>query len=365
MRQRWFQFLCLLLGVTLLAAACGSGDDDAAAPSAEGGSATTAAQGSGGGASGSDIKVGMVYDLGGRGDQSFNDAAARGLDRAKAEFGIQTKELEPAEGGQNREELVRLLADQDYQMVFGVGFLFEDSLKAAAPDFPDVTFGQIDSVVDAPNAASLTFAEEQGSYLMGAAAALKSKTGKVGFIGGVEQDLIKRFEAGFTAGAKKINPSAQVDVKYITQPPDFTGFNDPAKGKEIALGQYSGGADVIYHAAGGSGGGLFQAAKEVSDRTGTKHWAIGVDSDQYNIVDASLKPHVLTSMLKKVDVAVYDTVKRQVQGAKPTGLTTYDLKAGGIDYSTTGGFVDDIKGQLDDLKNQIIAGQITVPKAPA
>ena len=319
-------------------------------------------EGAGGG---EDVQVGMVYDLGGRGDQSFNDAAAAGLDRAKQEFGIEAEELEPDEGGENREELMRLLAEQGYGLVFGVGFLFTDAVTAAAPDFPETTFGQIDSVVEEPNVASLVFAEQEGSFLVGAAAALASKTDKLGFIGGVEQDLIKRFEAGFVAGAKQVKPDVQVDVKYLTQPPDFSGFNDPARGRETALGQYQGGADVIYHAAGGSGGGLFQAAKEVSDSTGSKVWAIGVDSDQYNVVDDPLKPYVLTSMLKKVDVAVYDTIRRVVNEGEASGLTTYDLEAGGVDYSTTGGFVDQYRTQLEDLKRQIIDGQISVPSTPA
>jgi basic membrane protein A len=356
--QRWFKFLALLVPLFLLAAACGDDDDDST--SAGDGTTTTAAPAEGG------KKVGLVYDLGGRGDQSFNDAAGAGLDKAKTDLGIEAEELEPDEGGENREELMRLLADDGNELIFGIGFLFADSITAAAPDYPDTQFAIVDSVVDAPNVASLTFAENEGSYLVGAAAALKSKTGKLGFIGGVEVDLIKKFEAGFIAGAKKIKPDIQVDVKYITQPPDFSGFNDPAKAKEIAAAQFGAGADVVYHAAGGSGGGLFSAAKEYSEANNTQVWAIGVDSDQYNTAgDDSLKPYILTSMLKKVEVAVYDTIKRFNDGTDVGGaVTIYDLKAGGVDFSTSGGFVDDIKSQLDDLKQQIIDGTITVPEKP-
>jgi basic membrane protein A len=356
--KRWFKILALLFPLALLAAACGGDDDDSASGGDKSTTSTTAkAEGK---------NIGLVYDLGGRGDQSFNDAAAAGLEKAKSEFGINAKELEPDQGGENREELMRLLADQGSELIFGIGFLFADSITAAAPDYPDTQFAIVDSVVDAPNVASLTFAENEGSYLVGAAAALKSKTGKIGFIGGVEVDLIKKFEAGFVAGAKKIKPDIQIDVKYITQPPDFGGFNDPAKAKEIAAAQFGAGADVVYHAAGGSGGGLFAAAKEYSEANNTHVWAIGVDSDQYKTAgDASLQPYILTSMLKKVDVAVYDTIKRFVNGEKVGGaVTVYDLKAGGIDYSTSGGFVDDIKGQLDDLKKQIIDGSIKVPDKP-
>jgi basic membrane protein A len=357
--NRWFRLVALLLPLFLLAAACGDDDDDDSTNAGSDTTETTAAD-SGGDAT----QVGLVYDLGGRGDQSFNDAAAAGLEKAQKEFGVEAKELEPDEGGENREELMRLLADQGSQLIFGIGFLFADSITAAAPDYADTTFAIVDSVVEAPNVASLVFAEQEGSFLVGAAAALKSKTGHIGFIGGVEVDLIKKFEAGYVAGAKKINPDIKIDISYITQPPDFGGFNDPARAKEIATGMYGAGADVVYHAAGGSGGGLFEAAKEYAEAN-DQVWAIGVDSDQYNIVDDSLKPYILTSMMKKVDVAVYDTIKRFNDGEDVGGaVTTYDLEAGGVDYATSGGFVDDIKDQLDDLKAQIIAGDIEVPTAP-
>ena len=219
-------------------------------------------------------------------------------------------------------------------------------------------------LTDASNITSLLFAEEQGSYLVGAAAALKSTTGHLGFIGGVEIDLIKKFEAGFVAGAQKINPDIKVDVKYISQPPDFTGFNDPAKAKEIATGLYEGGADVVYHAAGGSGTGLFEAARDYS-AANSHVWAIGVDSDQYLSAAADLQPFILTSALKHVEVAVYAAIKDFTAGTLKGGIRVFDLKVDGVGYTTSGGFIDDIKSQLDDLKAQIIAGTIVVPTAPA
>ena len=350
MSRRRTPFIALLTVLALFAGACG---DDS--PSVSGGdSDTTVAK--------SDAKVGVVYDIGGRGDQSFNDAAYAGLSKAADELGVETRDLEPAAGGADREEKLRLLAES-FDLTFGIGFLFADAIKKVAAEQPQKKFAVVDTVVEMPNVVSLTFAEEQGSYLVGAAAALKSKTGKIGFIGGVETELIKKFEAGYVAGAKKINPSIQVEVKYITQPPDFSGFNDPAKGREIGNAMYTGGADVVYAAAGGSGGGLFEAAKTASEK-GTKVWAIGVDSDQINLVDASLKPFILTSMLKKVDVAVFDTIKDFTEGNFAAEVRTFDLKAGGVDYSTTGGNVDDIKSKLDDLKEQIIDGSITVPTTP-
>ena len=352
--------LALFVALSLIATACGGGSDDE--PAGEG-DETTQADGEG-----SDVRVGMIYDIGGRGDLSFNDSAAAGLDQAKDEFGIEVKELEPDEGGENREELLRLLSEEQYDLVFGVGFLFADAIKAASADFPEVNYGLIDGgfegLEEGGNVASLTFAEHEGSFLVGAAAALTSKTGKIGFIGGVEIDLIKKFEAGYVAGAKHVKPEIEVDIKYISQPPDFSGFADPAKGKEIALGQYNAGADVIYHAAGGSGAGLFEAAKQVSEESGEKVWAIGVDSDQYQTAPDELKDYILTSMLKRVDVAVYETTKAFVEGDFSGGTRAFGLSDDGVGYSTSGGHVDDIADQLEELKQQIIDGEIEVPEAP-
>ena len=151
---------------------------------------------------------------------------------------------------------------------------------------------------------------------------------------------------------------------YATVTPDFSGFNLPDKGKEIALAQYEAGADIIYHAAGGTGAGLFEAAKEVSESTGSKVWAIGVDADQYNTVSAELQPYILTSMLKKVDTAVYLTIKAIVDGTFAGGVSVFDLSVDGVGYSTSGGYVDDIASQLDDFKAQIVSGAITVPSTP-
>jgi basic membrane protein A len=353
--HRWIRVLALFLPLALLAAACG--DDDEPAVSGD----TTAEEGGS-----SDVSIGIVYDLGGRGDQSFNDAAAAGIDKAVEEFGLeQAEELEPDEGGENREDLLRLLSEEGTNLVFAVGFLFAEAVTSLAPEFPDTTMALVDETVDEANVASLKFAEEQGSYLIGAAAALTSKTGKIGFIGGVETPLIQKFEAGYIAGAQKVNPDIEVDVKYISQPPDFGGFNDPASGKEIATGQFSEGADVIYAAAGGSGGGLFEAARETSTAD-VKHWAIGVDSDQYELVDEPLKEFILTSMLKKVDVAVYETIKAVVEGEEVGGKETiFDLSSDGVGYSTSGDHLAaDVIDQLEELKQQIIDGEIEVPTTP-
>ncbi|MDJ0923451.1 MAG: BMP family ABC transporter substrate-binding protein [Acidimicrobiia bacterium] len=308
--------------------------------------------------------VGLVFDIGGRGDQSFNDAAAAGLDQATAELGIRPSEASANQDGSNREELLALQADES-DLVFGVGFLFAEPMLSVAEAYPDVSFAIVDdSSIDLPNVANLVFAEEEGSYLVGVAAALNSPNLRVGFIGGVNMELIQRFEAGFTAGVTAVNPLVTVDVQYLTEPPDFAGFNDPAAARVVAEAMYQRGADVIYHAAGGSGAGLFQAAKDYSEANNTKVWAIGVDSDQYLTADEGVRPYILTSMMKRVDTAVYTTVQDFVSGRFTSGTTVLDLSVDGVGYATSGGFVNAIIDQLEDYKTQIIYGSIQVPTVP-
>ena len=366
MKSKW---LILFMVFALLITACGGSDtaedtvDEAEEAPAESldSPATTAAPTT---TAGPTASVGVVYDIGGRGDLSFNDMAYAGLERAIAELGVDGIDLEPNEGGENRPELLTLLADEGKDLIIGVGFLFADAMTEVATAYPDTSFGIIDSAVDPANVSGMVFAEEQGSYLVGVAAGLKTTTNKIGFIGGVEFPLIQKFEAGFVAGVAASCAACTVDVKYVTYPPDFGGFNDAAKAKEIALAQYEEGADIIYHAAGGAGNGLFEAAKEVSDSTGTKVWAIGVDADQANTVSAELAPYILTSMIKRVDVAVYNTIKAVVDGSFAGGVTVFDLSVDGVGYSTTGGWIDDIVSDLEAYKAQIISGDIEVPAAP-
>jgi basic membrane protein A and related proteins len=308
-----------------------------------------------------DVTVGVVYDITGRGDRSFNDAAGAGLDQAVSELGVTGLESTPTGDG-DRAERVQGVVDDGAGLVIGVGFLFGDAITATAENNPDTSFAIVDSVVELDNVASLVFAEEQGSFLVGAAAALKSQTGTIGFIGGVEIDLIKKFEAGYAAGARAVNPDIEILSNYITQPPDFGGFNDPTRGREIAAAQYDAGADVIYSAAGGSGLGAFEAAAEAGAPGDV--WAIGVDSDQYELVSPEIQPYILTSMLKKVDVATFETIKAFAEGTFTGGVQVFDLAADGVGYSTSGGFVDDIADQLDAFAQQIIDGEIEVPTSP-
>lgn len=388
-RSRRSSRLAVLLAVLapfgLIAAACGNDDaEDANQPAAAGEApapteapdpeapdpepVTTSAEGP-------PLTVGLVFDIGGRGDQSFNDSAAAGMERAEAELGIEFTEASPNPDGSNRAELLQLAANA-HDVVIAVGFLFEGDAAAVGTENSDTVFGVVDTAMldfsgDAPtpygdNIAGLVFAEEQGSFLVGAAAALKSDNGTVGFIGGVANvgGLIEKFQAGFEAGARAVNPDIEIISDYITEAPDFDGFFAPDRAKEIALAMYEEGADIIYHAAGGSGAGLFQAAKDQSDATGSKVWAIGVDSDQYFTADAGVRDYILTSMLKRVDVSIYEVIKAAIEGTVTPGPTVYDLSVDGVGYSTSGGFIDDIADQLEEYKSQITSGAITVPTEP-
>lgn len=330
--------------------------------------------GGGGDDTGTKIKIGLAYDIGGRGDKSFNDAAAAGLDKIKSEYGDKIETPKELEANQNETEddkyaRLKLLCTEGYNPVIAVGFIYAGADPAAGPlakaakDCPDTKFAIIDdSSATAPNIANLIFAEHEGSFLVGAAAALKSTSGQVGFVGGCLVPLIQKFEAGFKAGVEQVNKDegkkVTVNVKYLSTPADkCSGFNDPAKGKTTAEGQYDAGADVVYQAAGGSGSGVFQAASAKGKM------AIGVDSDQYNTVDASLRDVIITSMLKRVDVAVYDFLKPFIDnGTFTAGTTVFNLKVDGVGYSTSGGKIDDIKAKLDAYKQKVVDGSITVPE---
>ncbi|MDP4506550.1 BMP family lipoprotein [Nonomuraea turcica] len=341
-------------GVMLMAAAaCGGG----------GGGSTTASEAPTGAASSeapkSALKVGLAFDIGGRGDKSFNDAAYAGLEKAKTELQAEIKELSPAADGSNRGDLLRQLADAGYNPIIGVGFAYGEDIKKAAEEYPDIQFAVVDSASNAANVTGLLFAEEQGSYLAGVAAATKSESGHLGFVGGVENDLIKKFEAGFVAGAKSVKSDIKIDIKYLTPDGDFSGFKAPDKGKVAADKMYQDGADIVYHASGDSGLGVFQAA------AAAKKKAIGVDSDQRQTVkEADLQPVIMTSMLKRVDVGVFEFIKAFQGGAKGGTNVIYDLKVDGVGLATTGGEIDDIKDKLDAAKQDIVDGKITVPAKP-
>ncbi len=385
--KRYLRFFAVLGTLALVLAACGPSDGEEATTT-EATPATTAAVGTPTTAGGpeettttAEVLIGegrqiaMAFDIGGRGDQSFNDLAAAAWDDGKRMYGYIGRELAPEAGGENREENLRLLAETGHEMIIANGFAFAQNVWRVGTEFPDVIFAITDdcpqddtfTAVEMDNVRCMLFSEEQGSFLVGAAAAMKSTSGTIGFIGGVEIGLIQKFQAGYEAGARQVNPDINIlPAVYLTQVPDFTGFNDPVKGKEAALSLYGQGADVVFHAAGGSGLGLFQAADELS--TDDNHlWAIGVDADQYNVFlesDPALSEHILTSMLKKVDVAVGRAILDFLEGNFTSGGIRLGLAEDGVGYSTTGGFVDDIAADLDALAAQIIDGTITVPTEP-
>jgi len=340
----------VLLAGSMALAACAS-DEPATGGGGEGGGGTAAEE----------LRIGLAYDEGGRGDQSFNDSAYAGASAAADALGAELQELSPNEDASNRAELLTQLAEQGFNPVIAVGFAYDEVIAEVAPQFPDTTFAQVDGSnsdgAKGDNVTGLVFAEEQGSFLAGVAAALKSESAHIGFVGGVESPLIEKFEAGYVAGAQAVNPQIRVDRQYISPAGDFSGFSDPARGQIVAQGMYDAGADIVYHAAGGSGLGVFQAAAASGNR------AIGVDADQYLTVgDPALQPVIMTSMLKRVDNAVEqfinDYAEGNVQGAEDV---LNDLSTEGIDLATSGGFIDDIQTDIDQYKQQIIDGTITVP----
>ncbi|MFD9336367.1 BMP family protein [Streptomyces sp. NPDC060028] len=312
-----------------------------------------------------EASVALAYDVGGRGDQSFNDAAYEGLQLAEKELKVKGAEAEPTDGEGEADKVQRLteLARKGNNPVIGVGFAYAPAIKKVAPKFPNTTFGIIDdtSVVD-KNVANLVFNEEQGSYLAGVAAAKVSKTGTVGFIGGVEVPLIKKFEAGFVQGVKDTNPNAKVLTQYLTQPPNFDGFSKPDLGKATAQGQLDGGADVVYAAAGLAGTGAIEATAAKGK------WAIGVDSDQYNQAGLSkYKDHILTSVTKQVSQSVFNLIKSVQDGKPQTGEIRYGLDKDGVglaDSNPEYKKMTDVIAAVEKAKADIIAKKITVKTAP-
>jgi basic membrane protein A len=304
--------------------------------------------------------VGLVFDIGGRGDKSFNDAAYAGLDSARQTLGIHPEYIEPGEGG-DRESALRQLAAGGSQLVFGVGFLFSDDIKAVAREFPEKQFACIDMNVaegeELPgNLVALKFKEEDGSFLVGALAGLVAESNTVGFLGGMEIPLIKKFEAGYRAGVKYVNPDCRVLVKYAGT--EARAFKDPTTGKELGLAMYGDGADIVFHASGSTGLGLFEAAQE-RDKL-----AIGVDADQYD----SMPGHILTSMIKRVDISVYDTIRAAMEGSFPGGaVKVYSLAEDGVGYvydaRNANLIADDVRQRVEEIRQQIIAGEIEVPSS--
>ncbi|HJU75403.1 MAG TPA: BMP family ABC transporter substrate-binding protein [Gemmatimonadaceae bacterium] len=308
------------------------------------------------------LQIGVVFDVGGRGDKSFNDGAFNGAERAAKELQARILYIEPGEGS-DREAGLRTLAAEGMDLVVGVGFIFTDDLTELAKEYPNVKFAGVDYALqnDAqgnviqppPNLAALKFREEQGSFLVGALAALTSKTKKLGFVGGMDFPLIHKFEAGYKAGVGAVCPDCAVIVQYAGVTPE--AFRNPGRGQELALSQYQQGVDIIFHASGSTGLGVFEAARRQNKL------AIGVDADQYSEAPG----YILTSMIKGVDAAVYDAVRRVKDGTFTGGIFQFGLAENGVGYiydeNNRALIPDSVRTRVEALKQEIIAGRITVP----
>lgn len=303
------------------------------------------------------IRVGLVFDVGGRGDKSFNDAAYEGLVRAGSTLPVTVTYMEPS-GTEDREAALRLFAARGYDLVIGVGFIFSSDINAVARDYPKTRFAGIDyfSGPDGmpPNVAALAFREEEGSFLVGALAGLTSKSHHVGFIGGMTGPLIRKFEVGYAAGVHEVCAECTVNVAYAGATPD--AYHDPAKGKALTSGQIGAGVDIVYHASGSTGHGVFEAASEAHI------FAIGVDSDQYDEMPGT----VLSSMTKRADVAVFDTIEQVTKGHFEPGMHVFGLREGGVDYVHDGlhgaGISPETKARIERLRLDVVEGRVHVPR---
>ncbi len=297
------------------------------------------------------IKIGLVLSVGGLGDKSFNDSAYEGLKRAAAEFGIVPVYGQPEQMAED-EKYLRQYAEQGTDLVIAVGFLMKDALEKVAGEFPRTHFAIIDATVDRPNVASLVFREHEGSFLVGAIAGLVTKTDRVGFVGGMDIPLIHKFEVGYTEGVKYVNPEADVIIAYAGSGPE--AFHDPVKGKSLALSQFGRGADIIFQAAGSTGNGVIDAAQERG------LFAIGVDANQNYMAPG----HVLTSMLKRVDVSVFEIIREVVEGKFTGGEHVYGLEIDGVGYALDRYNRDLIPqyviDRIEEIKAQIVSGEIRV-----
>ncbi len=313
-------------------------------------------------ATGEGVDVGIVFDVGGRGDKSFNDGAFIGAERAQRELGARVRFIEPGEGS-DREAGLRLLAAEGMDLVIGVGFIFTDDLALLAREYPNVKFAGVDyavaldsagNAIQPPsNLVALKFREEQGSFLVGALAALVGKSKKLGFVGGMDIPLIHKFEAGYRAGATAVCPDCTVIAQYAGATPE--AFKNPGRGQELALSQYQQGVNVIFHASGSTGLGVFEAARR------QRRLAIGVDADQYSEAPG----YILTSMVKGVDQAVYGAIEDVRAQRFEGGIRQLGLAEEGVNFIDDANnrslIPDSVRTRIEALRQDIIAGKIVVP----
>ncbi len=298
-----------------------------------------------------DIKPAVIYDMGGKNDKSFNEAAYMGAEKFKKDTGIDYREFEIQNDAQ-REQAMRRFAQDGNSPIVAIGFSQAAALEKVAKEFPDTKFGIVDMVVDLPNVRSIVFNEHEGSYLVGVMAALASKTGKVGFIGGMDIPLIRKFACGYKGGVMATKPDAEVFENMTGTTPE--AWNDPVKGGELAKSQFDRGADVVYHAAGGTGVGVLQAAADAGKL------GIGVDSNQNGMQPG----HVLTSMLKRVDVAVYNAFMDAKNDEWTNGVNVLGLAQDGVGYAMDDNNAplvsDDMKAAVEKAKADIVSGAVKV-----
>lgn len=347
--------LSLVLAAGTILGACGSKDEET--KKEEGSNAGTGTEET------ADISIAMVTDVGGVDDKSFNQLAWEGIEAFGKEHG-----LKKGDGGydylQSQSDAdyinnITNLVRRDFDIVYGIGFLMEKPITTIAEQQKDAQLAIIDAVVDAPNVASVMFKEQEGSYLAGVAAALMSESKQIGFVGGMEIPVIERFEAGFLAGVKAVDPSIKVDVQYTGK------FDDAALGKTTANRMYSSGVDIIFHAAGGTGNGVFAEAKERKTKDKDANvWVIGVDSDQYEEGAVGDTNVTLTSMQKRVDVAVQNIAKETMEGKFPGGKTvTYGLAEEGVQLADSRGAIpEDVLAKIEEYSKKIASGEIVVPE---
>ena len=319
---------------------------------------------------GCNIKVGIVFDIGGKNDRSFNAAAWEGVQRAQKDMNICLYDVEPG-NPTSIEPAMRAFAERSFDLVIGVGFAQGPIMQKVATDYPNIKFAIVDGVIvdkngkPLPNVADLVFREHEGSYLVGMIAASKNKTGTIGFLGGMDIPLIHKFETGYEEGARSVNPKIQIVQNYVGV--TDSAWNNPGKGKELALGQIEKGADVIFTAAGNSGLGAFDAVEQYgkNDQGEANKFVIGVDSNQ-NMVKPGF---VLTSMVKRVDNAVYDVVKEVLDGKFEGGFHAFGLDKDGVAYAMDENnkalIPPDVITKVEAAKQEIVNGQIKVTDAMA
>ncbi|MDH5354409.1 MAG: BMP family ABC transporter substrate-binding protein [Gammaproteobacteria bacterium] len=298
-----------------------------------------------------DIKPAVVFDMGGKFDKSFNQGVYDGVERFKTETGISYREFEVTNEAQ-REQAIRKMAQRGLSPIIGVGFAQGPAIEKVASEYPNLKFTIIDSVVDLPNVQSVVFKEHEGSFLVGILAAMSSKTGKVGYIGGMDIPMIRAFGCGYAQGVKMADPSIEVIQNMTGTTP--TAWNDPGRGAELSRGQFDRGVDIIYAAAGGTGVGVYQAAKDAGKM------AIGVDSNQNHIHPGTM----LTSMLKRVDVAAYNSYKAAYEGNWKAGIHVLGLKEDGVgwalDEHNASMITDAMKAKVEQARADVISGKIKV-----